>query len=390
MAKISQIVSREIIDSRGNPTVESSVLLDDGAFGTASVPSGASTGKNEDVELRDGDMNRYLGMGVLKAVTNVNETIFPKIKGMEVEDQAALDKVLLDLDGTPNESRLGANAILSVSVACLKAAANSARTPLFLHIKNTLAPQNNMTIPGPVFNLINGGKHGAGNLEFQEFHLIPSTRFAFSDAMRLGVEMFHLLKRELIHRNAVHSVGDEGGFAPNLFTNSDALELLKLVIRNSPYKENQDVFLGLDVAADTFFADNKYTIKDSPKPLDQQSMIEFYTKLVNDYQIFSLEDPLDQSDWNGWAKLREVLPSTTMLVGDDLVTTNPKSLQKAIETSACNAVIVKPNISIQFSLIDQAKLMMPLSPTLQSGSAPTLPSSELQIGERELPNIIGY
>lgn len=343
MNKISNIASREIIDSRGNPTIETSVLLDNGAFGTASVPSGASTGKNEDVELRDGDQSRFHGMGVLKAVNNVVKIIYPHVKDFDVTDQVALDKRLLDLDGTANEKRLGANAILSVSIACLKAAANSAKIPLFLYIKKTLAPMNNLSIPGPLFNLINGGKHGAGNLDFQEFHLIPSTRFTFAEAMRVGVETFQSLRIELIHRNAIHSVGDEGGFAPNLFTNSDALELMKLVINNSPYKLNQDVFLGLDVAADSFYHDNKYTIKDSPKALDREGMIAFYQQLVKDYSIFSLEDPLSEDDWSGWTKLRQLMPPTTMLVGDDLITTNTKSLQKAIDTKACTAVIVKPN-----------------------------------------------
>lgn len=343
MNKISQIIAREIIDSRGNPTIESSVLLDNGAFGTASVPSGASTGKNEDLELRDGDMNRYHGMGVLKAVNNVNNIIGNKLQGFDVTDQFALDKKLLDIDGTENESRLGANAILSVSIACLKAAANSARLPLFAYVQKTFAPGIPLSIPSPIFNLINGGKHGAGNLDFQEFHLIPSTRFPFQDALRIGVEMFHYLKNELIHRNAIHSVGDEGGFAPNLFTNSDALELMRLVIKNSPYKESQDVFLGLDVAADSFFRDKKYVIKDSPRPLDKEGMINFYTQLVKDYNIFSLEDPLEQEDWSGWSKLKELLPPTTMLVGDDLITTNTKSLEKAIADKACSAVIVKPN-----------------------------------------------
>lgn len=343
MPKITQIVAREIIDSRGNPTVEASVLLDTGAFGTASVPSGASTGKNEDVELRDGDMSRFLGMGVLKAVDNVNSKIFPKLRGVDALDQKNLDTIMLDLDGTSNEKNLGANAILAVSVATLKASAAAMHQPLFLYVKNTLAPEVTLSIPGPLFNLINGGKHGAGNLDFQEFHIIPSTRFSFSDALRMGVEVFHYLKAELIHRNAIHSVGDEGGFAPNLFTNSDALELLDLVIKNSPYKLNQDIYLGLDVAADTFYRENRYVIKDSPKPLDREGMIELYQKMVKDYSLLSLEDPLEQTDWSGWGKLRQLLPPTTMLVGDDLITTNSKSLQKAIDSGSCNAVIVKPN-----------------------------------------------
>lgn len=343
MNKITNMVAREIIDSRGNPTIETSVLLDNGAFGTASVPSGSSTSSKEDYELRDGDANRFGGMGVLKAVDNVNKLIFSKLKGADVSNQSELDSRLLELDGTANEQRLGANAVLSVSVACLKAAANSARVPLFLYIKNHFAADINLSIPGPIFNLINGGKHGAGNLDFQEFHVIPSTRFSYPEALRIGVELFQLLRLELIHRNAIHSVGDEGGFAPNLFTNGDALELMKLVIRNSPYKVNQDVFLGLDVAADSFYHDNKYPLKDSPKPLDRDGFISFYQTLVSDYQIFSLEDPLSLEDWSGWTKLRELLPNTTMLVGDDLITTNVKSLEKAISTKACNAVIVKPN-----------------------------------------------
>lgn len=343
MPNIDQIVAREILDSRANPTIEVSVLTDNGAFGTASIPSGASTGKNEDVELRDGDPNRYMGKGVLKAVNNVTTVIAKALIGHDVSAQNDIDTLMIKLDGTKNESRLGANAILAVSIACLKAAANSLRKPLFLHIRDTYSGPPSLTIPSPMFNLINGGKHGAGNLDFQEFFVIPSTRFPFSQALQIGAELFHYLKLELIRRNAIHSVGDEGGFAPNLFTNTDALDLLELVIKNSSYRLDQDVFLGLDVAAGSFFKDGKYSIKDSPKPLDPNELINFYIQLLKTHNLFSLEDPLQEQDWAGWSKLHLSLPNSTMVVGDDLITTNASQLKKAIDNKACNSVIVKPN-----------------------------------------------
>jgi len=343
MSNITQIVAREILDSRANPTIEVSVLTDNGAFGTASIPSGASTGKNEDVELRDEDPNRYLGKGVLKAVNNVSTVIAKALIGHDVSKQTEIDSLMIDLDGTKNESRLGANAILAVSIACLKAAANSLQKPLFLHVRDLFSGPTSLSVPSPMFNLINGGKHGAGNLDFQEFHVIPSTRFPFSQALQIGAELFQYLKLELIRRNAIHSVGDEGGFAPNLFTNTDALDLLELVIKNSPYRLNQDVLLGLDVAAGSFFKDGKYSIKDSPKPLDSNEIINFYLQLLKTHNLFSLEDPLQEQDWAGWSKLQQALPKSTMVVGDDLITTNASQLQKAIDNHACNSVIVKPN-----------------------------------------------
>jgi len=248
MPTISKIIAREILDSRGNPTVECSLLTDSGHFGTSSVPSGASTGQGEALELRDGDLTRYGGQGVLKAVENINLTIAPKMTGLDVTDQSALDQALLNLDGTPSKKNLGANAILAVSISALKAAAHSSGKPLYQYIHDRYRPDSPFHLPGPIFNLINGGKHGGGNLDFQEFQIIPSTRFSFHEALQLGVEIYHALKAELIHRNAVHSVGDEGGFAPNLFTNADALELLTVIINNSRYALNQDVFLALDVA----------------------------------------------------------------------------------------------------------------------------------------------
>ncbi len=343
MAKITHIIAREILDSRATPTVEVAVLTDLGTYGTASVPSGASNGKSEAVELRDEDPNRYHGKGVLKVVEHVNTLIAPKLIGTDVTAQETIDQLMIHLDGTENKSKLGANAILAVSIACLKAAASSLKMPLFVYIKTRYHEGGPYRIPGPIFNLINGGKHGAGNLDFQEFHIIPSTRLSFSDALRIGVETWTDLRDELVHRNAIHSVGDEGGFAPNLFTNSDALELMALVVKNSKYRLGQDLFLGLDCAADEFYKDGKYTIKDSPKPLDRDGLIELYQNLVKEYGLLGLEDGLEQEDWDGWTKLEQSLPAGTMIIGDDLTTTNTKRLQKAIERKSCNAIIVKPN-----------------------------------------------
>ena len=344
MPKITRIVAREILDSRATPTIEVSVLTDAGTYGTASVPSGGeSVGKYEDVELRDQDPARYHGRGVLKAVHNAQNILGPKLLGTEISQQETIDSIMLDLDGTSNESKLGANAILAISIATLKAAANTYRQPLFQYIATRYRPGQPLRIPGPIFNLINGGKHGAGNLDFQEFHVIPSTRMSFTEALRAGTETWVNLKDELIHRNAIHSVGDEGGFAPNLFTNADALELMALVIKNSNYRLGQDLFLGLDVAADEFYHDSKYHIKDSPRPLSREEIMDLYANLVKDYGLLGLEDPLDQEDWAGWTLLSQKLPSSIMVIGDDLITTNTKRLQKAIDNKSCNAVIVKPN-----------------------------------------------
>ncbi len=343
MSKITHIVAREILDSRGLPTIETSLLTDSGIFATASVPSGSQTGEAEAADKRDNDPARYGGMGVLQAINSIHATIAPKLVGHEVTDQEGIDHILTELDGTANFSHLGGNALLSVSMAAIKAAASLSRRPLFLYLHERYAGNIPLAIPGPTFNLINGGKHGAGNLDFQEFHIIPSTRYTFSQALQIAVELYFKLRDELVHRGAIHSVGDEGGFAPNLFTNSDALELLSMVIKNSPYRLNQDIFLGLDVAADTFYDSGKYSVKDSPRALDQAGMINLYQEIIKNYNLFSLEDALAGSDWEGWTKLRASLPASTLLVGDDLVMTNPKLLEKAIEKQSINAVIVKPN-----------------------------------------------
>ncbi len=343
MAKITRIVAREILDSRAIPTIEVSLLTDTGAYSTASVPSGVSVSKNEDVELRDGDLDRYHGKGVLKAINHIHQTLGPALLGQDPTDQEKLDKIMLELDGTPNQSKLGANSILALSLAALKAAAASYQLPLFLYLQKRYRPGGLLRTPTPIFNLINGGAHGAGNLDFQEFHVIPSSRLPYPDALRAGAEIWMSLKDELIHRNAIHSVGDEGGFAPDLFTNADALELLSLVIKTSPYRLGTDVHLGLDVAASGFHKAGAYHIKDSPKPLDRAGMIQLYQTLVKDYGLLGLEDPLDHEDWAGWTELTHVIPESTMIIGDDLITTNAARLKQAIDQKACTAVIVKPN-----------------------------------------------
>jgi len=341
--KIKDIHAREILDSRGNPTIETMVVLENGTTATSSVPSGASVGKYEALELRDNDLRRYNGMGVLKAVSNVNEIIKSKILGMEVRSQLEIDKTLITLDGTENKSKLGANAILSVSQAVCKAAALEENVPLFVHVGHLygLKPQE-MRIPIPIFNLINGGKHGAGNLDFQEFHIIPSGKKFYSESLRIGEEIYQAVKRVLIRHGAIHSVGDEGGFAPNLFTNLDALEVLVTAIKEAGYIFKQDVFLGLDVAAGYFYKEGKYKIKDKTSSCSPEELIDFYRELLAQYPLLSLEDPFVEDDWESWQKITSNF-SQTMIVGDDLLATNKKRVKEAIKKRACSAILVKPN-----------------------------------------------
>jgi len=344
MVKIKTVRAREILDSRGHPTVETTVVLDDGSVGVAQVPSGASISKYEAVELRDGDPKRFQGLGVLKAVANVNEIIGPKVVGMPADRQVDLDQALVDLDGTPNKRRLGANAILSVSQAVLEAAAQSYRMPIYqyLYAKYQMA-DTSTPMPTPTFNIINGGAHGAGNLDFQEFHIIPSVRKTYSEALETGEEIYMALKKVLKYRGAIHSVGDEGGFAPNLFTNLDALEIIMEAIGQTEHLFGRDVFLGLDVAAGWFYKNGRYHIKDRAQALNRDEMIEYYEELNDQYHLFSLEDPLYEDDWDGWAELTASLSKNTVIVGDDLIATNKERAQKAIEMKACSAVLIKPN-----------------------------------------------
>jgi enolase len=341
---IHTIKAREVLDCRGIPTIEATLWLDNGVFVTTSVPTGASTGKHEAVELRDNDASRYNGMGVLKAVDNINNIIAAKIHGMDPTGQTAIDVMLAELDGTENKSKFGVNAILAVSQAVCKAGAAAYGIPVYryLALKYKLVGEA-MTIPTPAFNVINGGKHGAGNLDFQEFLIIPSSRFRFHQGLQIGTEVFHALEETLISKNAIHSTGVEGGFAPNLFTNLDALEVMMLSIKNTRYQFGHDVFLGLDVAANTLHKNSKYSIKDRSQAFSSKEFIDYYKDLNDEYHIFSLEDPLYEDDWTSWATLTQEFQGKVVIVGDDHLTTNKQRLKKAIDLKSCNAILIKPN-----------------------------------------------
>ena len=342
MAKIKSIKAREILDSRGNPTVETRIVLDDNSIVTTSVPSGASLGKYEAVEIRDNDQARYWGMGVLKAVANVNEVISPKIIGLDPSNQEKIDRILIKLDGTENKSKLGANAILSVSQGVCKAAAAAVKLPIYRYVAHLYGlKEEKFRMPSPIFNLINGGKHGAGNLDFQEFHIIPF-QTSYSQALQRGEEIYHTVEKVLIRHKAIHSVGDEGGFAPNLFSNLDALEILIEAIRESGGKLKKDVFLSLDVAASHFYQGGKYKIRDRTVPMDTDEFAEYYSDLNRQYPLYMLEDPFHEDDWRGWQEISIALPQTT-IVGDDLLATSKNRVEKAIREKACSAILVKPN-----------------------------------------------
>lgn len=345
MAKIKAIHAREILDSRGNPTIETTVWADSDRGAVTSIPSGASSGRLEAFELRDGDPNRFGGQGVLKAVDNVNRIISPYIVNQDPTKQNEIDQILLNLDGTGNKSKLGGNTILSVSqsVCELGALVSNLQTYDYLAQKYALTKPNSKHLPVPIFNLINGGKHGAGNLDFQEFHLIPSSQTDFRKALEIGDVIYQSLKKLLISKNAIHSVGDEGGFAPNLFTNVDALELLQEAVATTTYKANQDVFFGLDVAASSFYHGGKYQIRDRQEPYSPEEFKKYLMDLKHQYNLLSIEDPFDQDAWDHWVQLYLELGQETMIVGDDLLVTNKTLVQKAIESHACNAVLVKPN-----------------------------------------------
>lgn len=344
MAKIVKILAREILDSRANPTIETTIYLDSGHQGKSSIPSGASSSKYEAFELRDQDPHRFAGLGVLTAVNNVNQIIAPKIIGFDPTYQTKLDQLLINLDGTVNKKKFGANALLSVSIAALKASASYYQLPIYQYLAKKYALVKKINkIPTPIFNIINGGAHGAGNLDFQEFHIIPTVRFSYQQSLQMGIEIYHRLKKTLQFRNAIHSVGDEGGFAPNLFTNLDALEILIESIKPTSYKFSQDVFLGLDVSAGFFFKNNQYQIKDRAQPFSREELIAYYQQLNHQYHLFALEDGLDQDDWEGWTILTDKLGETTLVVGDDILSTNKERVKKAIAVKACNAALIKPN-----------------------------------------------
>ncbi len=362
MIQIKQVNAIEILDSRGNPTVEATLTLADGTVAVASVPSGASRGQFEAMELRDGDADRYNGMGVLTAVRNVNEVIGPRLTGMDIIKQGKIDELMIEMDGTADKSKLGANSILSVSLAACKAAALALKLPLYLYIAeliNFKLPKSIERMPTPTFNIINGGKHGTGNLDMQEFHIIPATVKPYHEALRIGEEVYQKLKEVLIARNAVHSVGDEGGFTPNLYTNLDAFEAIMEAIRGTKYKFGLDIFLGLDVAATHFKKEGTYHIKDRPTSLSADEFIEYLTDLHHNYNLLILEDPLSEDDWKDWNIITQKLVREVLIVGDDLLCTNPERLKKAISEKACSGILVKPNqigtLSETLSVIKMAK-----------------------------------
>jgi enolase len=346
MAKISKIWSRQILDSRGIPTVETACQVDTGHISVASVPSGTSTGAHEALELRDGDNTKYLGKSVEKAVNNVNIILGPSIYGFDVNNQEEIDKKLIELDGTKNKSKYGANAILSVSIACLKASALSTNQSLFLRINSlakALGVNTEPKMPTPVFVMIEGGLHGAGNLDFQEFHVIPATSKPYKEALRSGAEVFHILGNDLERRGAIHSFGQEGGYAPNLFTNADALEVLVESIKQTQYQLGRDLFLGLDVAASVFYENGHYTIRDKSTPLSDDGLLEYYKQINSQYHLAILEDPFAEDSWDSWTKIHNEMKDDVTIVGDDLLTTNFERIQRAKDESSCNGILVKPN-----------------------------------------------
>ena len=357
MPYITEVYAREVLDSRGNPTVEVEVVTESGAFGRAIVPSGASTGEHEAVELRDGDKNRYLGKGVLKAVENVNEIIYPEIVGYDVTQQLLIDKKLIELDGTPNKGKLGANAILAVSMACAKAAADYYGIPLYNYFGGFSAHQ----LPTPMMNILNGGAHADWCIDIQEIMVMPVGAPTFREALRMGAEVFHNLKKVLKAKGCNTAVGDEGGYAPKLSSNEEALACVIEAIKNAGYVPGKDVYLAMDVASSEFYnpETNKYDLKSEGKSLTAEEMVEFYEGLVAKYPIISIEDGLDENDWDGWKVLTKRLGKKVQLVGDDLFVTNTERLAKGISLGVANAILIKVNqigtLSETFAAIEMAK-----------------------------------
>ncbi|EWH08663.1 enolase [Catenovulum agarivorans DS-2] len=343
MATIAKIIGREIIDSRGNPTVEADVYLESGAFGRAAAPSGASTGTREALELRDGDKARFLGKGVLKAVANINDVIAPALIGKDALDQKAVDALMIELDGTENKDKLGANAILAVSLAVAKAAAAEKGVALYEHIADLNGTSGQYSMPVPMMNIINGGEHADNNVDIQEFMVQPVGAKSFRQAIQMGAEIFHNLKKVLNAKGYNTAVGDEGGFAPDLKSNAEALAVIVEAVEKAGYKMNEEVTLALDCAASEFYADGKYNLKGDGKSFTSEEFADYLGDLVAQYPIVSIEDGLDESDWDGWKVLTEKLGSKVQLVGDDLFVTNTKILKKGIEKSIGNSILIKFN-----------------------------------------------
>lgn len=355
MVTVEEVKAREILDSRGNPTIEVDVELFDGTLGRAAVPSGASTGAHEALELRDGDKDRFGGLGVLKAVENVNEQIAPAIIGMSALEQAAIDEAMIELDGTDNKSRLGANAILGVSLAVIHAAANYREIPLYRYLGGVEA----CTLPVPMMNILNGGKHAADATDFQEFMVLPLGAKSFAQALEMGAEVYQALKRVLRSKGLNTNVGDEGGFAPSLNSNKDAVELIVAAIEAAGYKAGKDCFIALDPAASEFFKDDSYVLAREGVSLTSAEMVEYYVKLASAYPIISIEDGMAEDDWQGWRLLTENVGRKVQIVGDDLYVTNVNRLSRGIAERASNSILIKPNqvgtLTETISAIEMAK-----------------------------------
>lgn len=336
---IVDIWAREILDSRANPTVEVDVVLADGSFGRAAVPSGASTGAREALELRDGDMNRYLGKGVLTAIANVNEVLAPELLGMDALDQVAVDNAMIALDGTESKSKLGANAILGVSLAVAQAAANSLGLPLYRYVGGPAA----RLLPVPMMNILNGGQHADNNVDIQEFMVVPAGAASFAESLRYGAEFFHTLRKVLKEKGLASGQGDEGGFAPDLRSNEEALKLLVMAIETAGYKPGQDVFLAIDVAASELYQDGRYVLAGEGKTLTASELVDYYVQFFERYPIISIEDGLAEDDWEGWQELTARLGSKLQLVGDDVFVTNTELLSRGIEQKVANSILIKVN-----------------------------------------------
>ena len=340
MSYISEIFARQILDSRGNPTIEVDVITDDGAFGRAAVPSGASTGIHEAVELRDDDKKVYVGKGVLKAVENVNNTIAPELEGYDVADQTGIDQFMIELDGTENKGKLGANALLAVSMACAKAAAEEAALPLFRYIGGT----NAKTLPVPMMNILNGGAHADNKIDFQEFMVMPVGASSFSEGLRWGVEIFHALKSVLKKKGYSTNVGDEGGFAPDIQSNEEAIETVLLAIDAAGYKAGSQVFIAMDAANSELYKNGKYTFhKSDGKSMSSEELVKYWASWVAQYPIISIEDGMAEDDWDGWKMLTEAVGDKVQLVGDDLFVTNVTRLKQGIDKKIANGLLVKVN-----------------------------------------------
>lgn len=345
MANIKDIHAREILDSRGNPTISCEILLDDGTFAAGFVPSGASTGVSEAIELRDGDTKRYNGKGVLKAVTNVNTILRDSVLGMDINDIVKIDQKMIELDGTPNKAKLGANAILSVSLASVKAAAISGKVTLYQYLAALMGKRTDkIVLPIPFFNILNGGKHAVGSTDFQEYMIVPVKFPSFQEAYRAAAEIFHALGKILEERNYQPLVGDEGGYAPSLFSNEQAMELLMMAIAEANYRAGEDVFIALDPAASRIYSEEKfYELHRENKSLTSDELISFYQIWAEKYPLISIEDPLDESDWDAWREITQRIGNKVEIIGDDIYVTNKDLLKKGIEYKASTGILIKPN-----------------------------------------------